>query len=314
MKAQPEIILNTSSLSYLTLGVSIIIPTYNRQSRLKCCIDSLINQKYDTFEIIVVDDASTDDTKKFLTHLYGTKVRIIGLASNSGAGAARNAGISVASMPLIAFIDDDCEAKEDWLRHLVLPFKNPCCGLVIGQTWYLNQYYSPTFPERIVHNHNAAWPMTCNMAYRRCVFEQLGGFSNEYSKYNNEDTEMAIRAIAAGWECSRTLEAEVSHQQNFWTTKSLLTSAKNPCAAILLKRDYPNHHEYFGKQLVAKYFLRPTDYLFIIGTLSTMPLLFLICIAFGHRGLLFFIYWCVRMIVRRVYVYKTAWKCKTFII
>lgn len=297
-----------------TVGVTVIVPTYNRRLSLMNCIQSLVTQNFDIFEIIVVDDGSTDGTTEFLLHLGEPRVRFLKLHSNCGASAARNAGIAAASMPFLAFTDDDCVASQNWLTQLVSSFSDPSCGLVIGQTWYRNQNHRPRFPEKNVHNRNAAWPMTCNMAYRRCVFEQLGGFSNEYNEYHNEDTEMAIRAVAAGWMCLRALEAQISHQPTSWTIKSLLASAKNPCAAILLKRDYPNHHEYFGKQIIAQHFLRPIDYIFILVSPPVMPLLFLSCLAFGRRGLLFFIYWSVRILTRRFYVYRTAWECRLFVI
>lgn len=301
-------------MEHLIEGVSVVVSTYNRLSSLERCIGSLLRQRYDLFEIIVVNDASTDGTSGFLQGLNLPNVRVLQLHTNSGVCTARNIGISSALMPIIAFTDDDCEAKDDWLMHLVSPFSDLSCGLVIGQTWYRSEHHRPRFPERVVHNHNAAWPMTCNMAYRRTVFEQLGGFSHEYSNYHNEDTEMAIRAVAGGWGYVRALKAQVSHQHALWTTKSLLASAKNPCAAILLKRDYPNHHECFGKQLVVQHFLRPEDYFVIIAVTVVMPLMLLICTAFGRKGLLFFMYWSIRYIARRIYVYRTAWACRLVVV
>ncbi|MBL0031069.1 MAG: glycosyltransferase family 2 protein [Bacteroidetes bacterium] len=295
-------------------GVSVIVPTYNRLSSLKRCIESILKQQFVLFEIIVVNDGSTDGTLEYLHSLNFPNLRVLNLVTNSGVCTARNTGISAALLPILVFTDDDCVAMDDWLWYLVSPFSELSCGLVIGQTWYYSEDHRPRFPERVVHNHNAAWPMTCNMAYRKEVFEQLGGFSHKYSNYHNEDTEMAIRAVAGGWGCLRALEAQVSHQHSLWTNKLLLSSAKNPCAAILLKRDYPNYHEYFGKQLVAQHFLRPEDYFVIISIIMAMPLLILICVGFGRKGLLFFNYWFIRHILRRIFVYQTAWECRLVVI
>ncbi len=108
----------------------------------------------------VVNDASNDGTSEFLQSLNLQNLRVIELPTNSGVCIARNIGISESIMPIIAFIDDDCEALEDWLIQLVTPFSDLSCGLVIGQTWYRNENYHPRFPERVVHNHNAALRLT----------------------------------------------------------------------------------------------------------------------------------------------------------
>ena len=217
-------------------------------------------------------------------------------------------------MPIVAFTDDDCEAKADWLVHLIEPFADATCGFVIGQAWYRDQNHRARFPERIVHNHNAAWPMTCNMAYRRIIFEQLGGFSAEYGQYHNEDTEMAIRSVAGGWKYARALKAHVLHQPGDWTLRTVLSSAKNPSAAILLKRDYPRHHEHFENQIVGGFVIRPKDYLIILSLPVVAPLLLLISATSKRLGLPFFCYWTLRVIIRRLHVYRTAWFCGEFVI
>jgi glycosyltransferase involved in cell wall biosynthesis len=296
------------------VGVSIIVPTFNRRESLERCIKSLVCQNYHTFEIIIVDDCSTDDTLEFLSKLKDPRLRILRRASNGSASAARNSGLEVATMPIVAFTDDDCEAKKDWLQHLVSPFVDSSCGFVIGQAWYCDQQHRAQFPERVVHNHNAAWPMTCNMAYRRIIFEQLGGFSNEYCQYHNEDTEMAIRAVAAGWKHACALDAHVFHQPGHWTLNTLLASAKNPSAAILLKRDYPNHHEHFGKQILGGFVIRPGDYLIILSLPVVAPLLLLVSMTHGRHGFLFFTHWSLRIISRRLHIYRTAWASRLFVL
>lgn len=85
--------------------VSVIIPTYNRCWILKEAIDSVLSQKFSDFEIIVVNDGSTDDTHKLLT-TYGDQIITI-YQNNKGVSAARNVGISVASGDYIAFLDSD---------------------------------------------------------------------------------------------------------------------------------------------------------------------------------------------------------------
>lgn len=93
--------------------VSIIIPTYNRATLIKEAINSVLQQTYSDFEILVVDDGSTDNTKEVMTEIENEKVQYIQLDRNYGACHARNVGIEKASGIYIAFQDSD----DIWYRN-----------------------------------------------------------------------------------------------------------------------------------------------------------------------------------------------------
>lgn len=118
--------------------VSVIIPTFNRAWTLKKAIDSVLDQDYKNFELIIVDDGSTDGTDK-LVGAYGKSVKFF-QQPNAGVSTARNKGISVSSGSLIAFLDSDdywypeklsaqvnffnanpdaliCQTEEIWIRN-----------------------------------------------------------------------------------------------------------------------------------------------------------------------------------------------------
>lgn len=87
--------------------VSIIIPTYNRSAKLKKSIESVLQQSYTNFELLIVDDASTDDTQAMVEAISDGRIRYIRQMVNGGASAARNEGVRQADAPLIAFQDSD---------------------------------------------------------------------------------------------------------------------------------------------------------------------------------------------------------------
>ncbi len=118
--------------------VSVIIPTYNRGWIVQKAIDSVLDQSFSDFELIVVDDGSTDNSKNIL-HAYGDKITVIA-QQNKGVSAARNRGINVARGEYIAFLDSDdtwfpeklsvqtrffnkhpdsriCQTEEIWIRN-----------------------------------------------------------------------------------------------------------------------------------------------------------------------------------------------------
>ena len=120
------------------LQVSVIIPTYNRGWILRQAVDSVLGQDFEDFELIVVDDGSTDNTREILA-AYGNDIVVLE-QNNRGVSAARNRGIASASAPLIAFLDSDdlwkpqkltrqieffsaepqtliCQTEEIWIRN-----------------------------------------------------------------------------------------------------------------------------------------------------------------------------------------------------
>ena len=104
------------------MNISVIIPTYNRLESLKKCLCSLLKTDRDDFEIIIVNDASTDGTKEYLNNLNNPKIKTIHHTENKGVSQSRNDGIKLSQSDIIAFTDDDCEAQDKWLDNLAQNF------------------------------------------------------------------------------------------------------------------------------------------------------------------------------------------------
>ena len=93
--------------------VTVIIPTFNRSHLIRRSVESVLNQTYKNFELIIVDDASTDDTVSSISRLEDDRIKIIRHKRNTGAPKARNSGISASMGEYIALLDDD----DEWLPH-----------------------------------------------------------------------------------------------------------------------------------------------------------------------------------------------------
>jgi len=104
--------------------VSVIIPTFNRKKLIIKAIDSVMKQSFQNFEILVVDDASTDDTENVIMQLNNNKVKYYKLDKNSGQCVARNFGIGKAVGKYIAFLDSDDEWLPEKLKLQVSCFDN----------------------------------------------------------------------------------------------------------------------------------------------------------------------------------------------
>jgi glycosyltransferase involved in cell wall biosynthesis len=131
--------------------VSVIIPTHNRAELLGRAIKSVLAQTFEDFELIVVDDASTDGTPEVVAGFDDPRIRYIRLKKNSGAPTARNTGIKKSRGAFIAFLDDD----DEWLPHrLELQVKkfeelDGEVGVVYGGFYYVSQQTGKIIGKRM---------------------------------------------------------------------------------------------------------------------------------------------------------------------
>jgi glycosyltransferase involved in cell wall biosynthesis len=95
--------------------VSVIIPTYNRSQTIIRAITSVLNQTYQNFEILIIDDGSTDDTERVIELIEDERIRYHKLSKNSGGGSARNKGIELSEGIYIAFLDSD----DEWQQYML---------------------------------------------------------------------------------------------------------------------------------------------------------------------------------------------------
>lgn len=184
--------------------VSVIIPTYNRGRFISRAIMSVLSQTYKDFEIIVVDDGSTDDTKKQVKK-FGNQVRYI-YQVNKGPSSARNKGISKANGKYIAFCDSDDQFLPDKLeKQMKYIRKNPECRFLYS--WY----YDIDAQGKVAKKKK---PLACKskqqlqyfllkrkfvirtstvLVYKGC-FKKAGKFNEKY--WTSEDWDMWLRLAA----------------------------------------------------------------------------------------------------------------------
>jgi glycosyltransferase involved in cell wall biosynthesis len=210
--------------------ISVVIPTYNRSARIVALLETLRQQTLapERFEVVVVDNCSTDDTSAAIGTLDPTlpfRVLVHRTPVNKGPAPARNLGWRTASAPLLAFLDDDCTPAPGWLEAgLAALGDQPAAGVIQGRTHVpdevdVNQVaYGPPDWE-VLHAINGPTPQfeTCNIFYRREVMEKIGGF-DEGIGWWGEDTAAGWRALQAGWEGGFAFWAEVTHpvEQRGW--------------------------------------------------------------------------------------------------
>ena len=162
--------------------ISVIMPVYNRKDVVMKAINSVLAQTYENFELVVVDDASTDGTTELLKEINHDKVKVVFHEKNKYASGARNTGLKNSTGEFIAYLDSDNLLDERYLAATVGAFLElPDAGGLYSAQYRYETYDSKpfavqfgSFNKSLIHNHNFV-DMNC-FAHRRHVYEEIGGF------------------------------------------------------------------------------------------------------------------------------------------
>jgi glycosyltransferase involved in cell wall biosynthesis len=200
-----------------TMDVSVVVPTYRRAANLPRLIAALEAQTLarDRFEVVVVDNGSDDDTPAVLAALAASSpLRLVPLRVevNEGPARARNLGWRASSAPLVAFTDDDCVPRPDWLAQAVATaWATPHLGVLQGAT--LRPVGAAVATMRSVVRETlrpSPYFEGCNLVFPREVLERTGGFDESFP-FSGEDTAAGWAAVEDGGEWVFDETAAVEH-------------------------------------------------------------------------------------------------------
>jgi cellulose synthase/poly-beta-1,6-N-acetylglucosamine synthase-like glycosyltransferase len=195
--------------------ISIIVPAFNVEKSIGACLEALLTQTLprDQYEIIVVDDGSTDGTR---ARAESKNVQVIA-QPNRGAGAARNTGAQHARGDLVLFIDADSVPDARWLEKMIAPFADANVAGVSGEKktrqknlWarYVQAEYDYKYDRIAAHRH-IDFIDSSTAAYRRDVFLANDGFDTTLSEA--EDVELSFRLAERGYRMVLTRDAITLH-------------------------------------------------------------------------------------------------------
>lgn len=223
-------------------AVTLVIPARNASNTIGPCLDAVLplHQRGELAEIIVVDDASTDDTAE-IARSY--RVRIVE-GAGGGAGAARNLGWRAADTHLVWFIDSDCVAQPQALLLLLSHLENDTVAGAGGS--YANMCGDSVLAclihEEIVQRHLAMavevnFLATFNVVYRRCVLADVNGFDESLKVA--EDADLAFRVRRAGYQLRFEMQSQVGHFHPTVLTRYLWRQSRHGYERVLLYRRHP---------------------------------------------------------------------------
>ncbi|MCG2686463.1 glycosyltransferase family 2 protein [Candidatus Parcubacteria bacterium] len=220
--------------------VSVIIVNYNAKNYLRSCLEAVVQNTYPNYEVLVVDNGSTDGSNVMVAHQFGDRVQLLPLAKNFGPAYARNRGVEQAQGKYLAFLDNDTIPDKNWLGAAVGEMEKDIsigavqCKLLLASDRkkfdyagdYLSQYgFLVQRVEASVVDHGQfdqkdeiLSAKSAAMLIRKDVFEEVGGFDEDYFIYL-EETDLGWRTWLAGYRIIFVPDSVVYHE--FGTTSLL---------------------------------------------------------------------------------------------
>ncbi len=221
-------VLYRSPKNYYKPKISVIIAARNEEKHISRCLDHISKQDYPEYEVIVINDRSTDKTEEIVHNFPGLKnlklITVTQLPENIAPKKnALSEGIKAATGEILLLTDADCKADNDWISSTVKCF-NPEVGMVVGYS-----PIDPVNPNSVFENFvaidslglasasagSAFWgsPITAtgrNLAYRKSVFEQVGGFS-KIAHFVSGDDDLFLKLVKnTGWKIAYNLKGLIS--------------------------------------------------------------------------------------------------------
>jgi GT2 family glycosyltransferase len=214
-------------------GVTVVIPVYGKSGLTRSCLDTLLGQDLPAgTRLIVVDDASPDDTMQMLA-AYADQVQVLALATNVGFGSACNAGVAAAETDLVVLLNNDTTPHDGWLAALLRhASEHPAAAAIGARLLHLDgtvQHAGVVIGhDRLPHHVYAGFPgdhpaVTRSRQFqvvtgacllvRRGVFLGEGGFDVRY-RNGHEDVDLCLRLGAAGHEVRYCADAVLTHLES----------------------------------------------------------------------------------------------------
>lgn len=235
--------------------VSVVVASYNGATTLPACLDSLAQLNYPDYEVILVDDGSTDATAAIAARYPA--VRYLRHETNQGLSTARNTGIAAADGEIVAFTDADCRADRDWLRHTVATLVDDDFAGVGGHnlapaddSWVAAAVMaSPGGPAHVMLTDRLAEHIPgCNMVFWKRALLEVGCFDPVF-RQAGDDVDICWRLQHAGHRLGFSHAGFVWHARRSTVRAYLRQQHGYGEAEALLARKHPEHFNLLGGSL-----------------------------------------------------------------
>lgn len=176
--------------------VSVVICARNAEEYIGNCISSLLDQTFENFEIVTVDDMSSDNTANIIKKFNDKRIRYFRNKEWLKIAKSRNRGLKYANGRYVFLTDADCTISRNWIEEGIKYLEDKNCVGVEGKIYYVSKDYEPTFSDHAIENRSGGQYMSGNMAYRKDVVMTVGGLDERLDYLHDRD--IALRIMRYG--------------------------------------------------------------------------------------------------------------------
>jgi glycosyltransferase involved in cell wall biosynthesis len=209
--------------------ISVIVPTRNRPQFVQDALECVLSGLYQSFDVWIMDQTDGATTEDVVRHFKDERLHYVRMPRN-GACPARNLGAALAQSELVAFLDDDCCPRQDWLQRIVAGFDaSPDLQFIFGalrapdvdrkQGWYPEFLPDASLEDPRRRRRITTLGAGANMAARKSFLRRIGGFDELLGPsdvtVNSSDTSMCYKVFRSGEKWIADAEIEVIHKNGF---------------------------------------------------------------------------------------------------
>ena len=226
---------------HLRLKVSVSVCAYNEEKYIGKLLRALLDQTFNDFEIVLIDDNSNDNTLKIVKSFSDSRIRYVRNDTRLGYARSSNKSLQFCAGDYVFFTGGDCVVANDWIEQGLKCFETENCAGVEGTICYVSKEYRPTYSDYVMRNDAPGSFMTGCMAYRRSVLKEVGGFDERYTY--GSDRNLGLKVLRAGGRIIFNQDMRVFHPQHIRGIREFVQTAERVKVRVLFFkefRDKPN--------------------------------------------------------------------------
>ncbi len=244
------------------MKLSVIIPTYNAETTLPFLLDSLSNQSFPEFEVIIVDDNSYDNSPQIVN---SSPYKLIQLPKNHGPAYCRNIGAENAQGEILVFTDSDCRVHDKWIENIKGYFLKQDIDAIMGKltlmpsTFLGDSISALGFPAGGAIGFDKIWKVdengytkslsTCNCALRKEVFREVGGFDTSFPFPGGEDSLLAYDLLRLGYKIKYCPDVIIYHDARNSLASFIKWQFKRGISSYIFSKKISNKGDFLSLRL-----------------------------------------------------------------
>jgi glycosyltransferase involved in cell wall biosynthesis len=218
------------------LKVSVAMSAYNEEKYVAGCLNALLHQTFTDFEIVIVNDNSTDNTAGIIGSFHDERIRCYKNEFRLGFAKSQNKSLGHCGGDYVFLTDADCTVAKDWIEEGLKVLEGSALAGVEGRIFLVSEDYQPTYSDYVIGSFGPGQYSGPSVAYRRSVVQSVGGFDEKYTYFN--DRNLGLKVLRSGGKISFNERMVAYHPPLRPSIKEFVQTANRVTNKVCLFKDF----------------------------------------------------------------------------